>query len=674
MALFPYNDPGQLPVIPLRKPNGEWLRLEIALPGCSVWLRTWQVQVGRVKLYLLDSNDLANFPPYRGITSELYGGASEMRIKQEMVLGIGGWMLLEALDIQPEVVHLNEGHAAFAVLERARSCMQKTGQPFDVALTVTRAGNLFTTHTAVAAGFDHFSPALMQEYLGAYAEKKLGIPMSELLALGRQNPADESEYFNMAYLAIRGSGGVNGVSRLHGQVSLHLFKPLFPRWPPAEVPIGHITNGVHVPTWDAEAADALWTEACGKDRWRGTMETLAQAILQVSDIRLWQMRTTVRESQGQYVRQRLARQLAVSGASELAVNAAQQRFDPQVLTLGFARRFVPYKRPDLLLYDQDRLLRLLNNPQRPVQLIIAGKASPFDPQGNDLIKRWNQFIQRPEASAHVVFLSDYDVLLAEHLVEGIDVWLNTPQRPWEASGTSGMKVLVNGGLNLSELDGWWAEAYTPEVGWALGDGKEHGADPAWNAAEAEALYQLLEQEVIPAFYTRDTNHLPTEWIAKVRKSMATLTPAYSSNRTVREYTEHYYLAAAQAHRERAEDFGALGKQINDWKHALKRQWPALHLGEMKVKTLEQQHAFEVPVYLGDLDSNTFMIELYAEGILGGEPAIQRMYRIPGNPSPWAIYQASVPATRPASDYTVRIIPYYPGVSVPLETNQILWQR
>ena len=266
-ALYPYNDPGQLPITPLRHPNGEWLRLEIALPGHSVWLRSWQVQVGRVKLYLLDSNDAANFPAHRGITSELYGGGPELRLKQELLLGIGGWRLLSALGIRPEVCHLNEGHAAFVVLERARSFMEETGQPFEVALAATRPGNLFTTHTAVAAGFDRFAPALIEQYLRGYAETKLGITLRDLLALGRQDPDDSSESFTTAYLAIRGSGAVNGVSRLHGKVSRHLFENLFPHWSTDEVPIGHVTNGVHMPTWDSEAADALWTEACGKDRW-----------------------------------------------------------------------------------------------------------------------------------------------------------------------------------------------------------------------------------------------------------------------------------------------------------------------------------------------------------------------------------------------------------------------
>src|SRR5437016_12729716 len=395
-ALFPYSDPGQLPITPLRQANGEWLRLEIDLPGYSVWLRAWQVQVGRAKLYLLDSNDAANFPAHRGITSELYGGGPELRLKQELLLGIGGWRMLRALGVQPEICHLNEGHAAFAVLERARSFMEETGLPFKVALAVTRAGNLFTTHTAVAAGFDRFAPALIEQYLGGYAEQKLGIPLHDLLALGRQNPNDSSEPFNMAYLAIRGSGAVNGVSRLHGQVSRRLFQPLFPRWPESEIPVGHVTNGVHMPTWDSAPADDLWTEACGKDRWLGTTECLESAIREISDAQLWVLRTTARNSLIGYARERLSHQLAASSALPEAVAGAKHLFDPNTLTLGFARRFATYKRPNLLLHNSARLLRLLANPERPVQLIIAGKAHPADQAGQALIHEWIQFIRQPE--------------------------------------------------------------------------------------------------------------------------------------------------------------------------------------------------------------------------------------------------------------------------------------
>ena len=676
-ALFPYNDPGQLPITPLRQANGEWLRLEIALPGYSVWLRAWQVQVGRVKLYLLDSNDPANIPAHRAITSELYGGGPELRLKQELLLGIGGWRLLKALGIQPEVCHLNEGHAAFAVLERARTFMEESAQPFDVALAVTRAGNLFTTHTAVPAGFDRFAPALVEQYLGGYAEQKLGITLHDLLALGRQDPNDSSESFNMAYLAIRGSGAVNGVSRLHGKVSRHIFEPLFPHWPEDEVPIGHVTNGVHVPTWDSAEADELWTEACGKDRWLGLTETQEHDIRRVSDARLWAFRTKASAALVDYARQRLAGQLTSSGAAPKAIDEAKRLFDPNALTLGFARRFAPYKRPNLLLHDPERLARLLGDPHRPVQLILAGKAHPADRAGQRLIQEWMHFIQRAEVRPHVIFLPDYDMLLSEHLVQGVDVWINTPRRPWEASGTSGMKVLVNGGINLSELDGWWAEAYTPEVGWALGDGQEHGDDPAWDAVEAEALYDLLEHQVIPEFYARDQSGIPTAWVKRMRESMARLTPRFSANRAVQEYTERHYLPAAAAYRERAANQGAAGSRLVEWQRALDQGWGALRFETSRVETTELQHRFEVEVFLGDLDPATVRVELYADGINGGVPvrAEMRCEHPSADPSRGRLYVATVPATRPPKDYTARATSSQRfAVAIPLEAPRILWQR
>jgi starch phosphorylase len=675
-ALYPYNDPGQLPITPLRHPNGEWLRLEITLPGYSVWLRAWEVQVGRVKLYLLDSNDAANFPAHRGITSELYGGGPELRLKQELLLGIGGWRLLAALGIQPDVCHLNEGHAAFAVLERARSFMQEIKQPFEVALAATRAGNLFTTHTAVAAGFDRYPPALIEQYLGHYASEKLGISLRDLLALGRENPNDETESFNMAYLAIRGSGSVNGVSRLHGQVSRQLFAPLFPNWPADEVPVGHVTNGVHMPTWDSAAADELWTKTCGKDRWHGNSDKLEQDFRRVSDDSLWQFRLATSKSLVEYARERLARHYAAAGASSETVEAAKHLFDPNALTLGFARRFAAYKRPNLLLHDPERLLRLLSNSQRPVQLIIAGKAHPADSAGQALIQQWIQFIRRPEVRPHAVFLSDYDMHLTNRLVEGVDVWLNTPRRPWEACGTSGMKVLVNGGINLSELDGWWAEAYTPEVGWALGDGQEHGSDPALDAAEAEALYARLEREVVPEFYNRNEHGIPTAWVARMRESMARLTPRFSANRAVCEYTEQHYLPAAIACQSRVANQGAVGKQMADWRHGVEKKWATLHFGEAKVNTNGGQHLFEVQVYCGEFDPQAVRIELYADGVNDGKPIRQEMKRgqnLAGAANSYA-YSAAVSAARPLTDYTARAIPCRDAVAVPLETAQILWQR
>jgi starch phosphorylase len=673
-ALYPFNDPGQLPIRPVRDSKGEWVRLQMAFPGFRLWVRAWQVQVGRARLYLLDTNDPANLAAHRGITSELYGGGPELRLKQELVLGIAGWRLLRALGLEPEVCHLNEGHAALAVLERARSYMSDNQQPFDLALAVTRAGNLFTTHTPVEAGFDRFAPELVEKYLKNYAEEQLSISFQDMLALGRRDRNDSSEPFNMAYLAMRGSGAVNGVSRLHGEVSRQIFQGLFPRWPQDEVPVTHVTNGVHVPTWDSVEADNLWESNCGKQRWLGTTADVGEDFRRVSDADLWQLRTGALSSLIQYVRKWVQRQLASHGASEEDVAQAGQILDPNTLTLGFARRFATYKRPNLLLHDPERLVRILTNPQRPVQLILAGKAHPKDLAGQAMIQQWVSFVRRPEVRPRAVFLSDYDMLMAERLVQGMDVWINTPRRPWEASGTSGMKVLVNGGLNLSELDGWWAEAYSPEVGWALGDGKEHGDDPAWDAAEAQALYDLLEREVIPTFYTRDVRGIPLGWVARMRESMARLTPAFSSNRVVREYAEKYYLPAANAYCERAADGGKRGADLLHWQTELARHWSKLRFGSVTVDAKSDPYVFQVQLYLDELDPGAVRVEIYADGENGGEPVchvMDRREQLVGSANGF-LYVSTVPATRPAGDYTPRVVPYRDGAFVPLEAPFIFW--
>jgi glycogen phosphorylase len=674
-ALFPYNDPGQLPITPVRLPNGEWLRLKISLSGYTVWLRTWQVQVGRVKLYLMDSNDPANLPIHRGITNELYGGGPDLRIQQEIILGIGGYQLLRTLNIKPEVCHMNEGHAAFLVLERACHFMKENGVPFETALAVTRVGNLFTTHTAVAAGFDHFTPSLMWQFFGTYAKDELSIDFNNLLALGRENPYNLSENFNMAFLAIRGSGAVNGVSRLHGEVSRKLFENLFPRWPVTEVPVGSVTNGVHMPTWDSEMADEVWTRFCGKNRWKGDLQNLEHDISTIATEELWDLRNKSRGQMVTYIRKRFERQETVSGQPPEIIEMTKRVFNPDTLTLGFARRFVPYKRPNLLLHDPERFIRILTNPTRPVQLVIAGKAPPFDESGKALIRQWVQFIQQHNLYEHVVFLSDYDMMLTEHLIQGVDVWVNTPRRPWEACGTSGMKVLVNGGINLSELDGWWAEAYTPEVGWALGDVKEHGEDPAWDAAEAETLYQILEQQVVPAFYDRNQNGIPEQWIDKMRNSMASLTPRFSANRTVREYTEKYYLSAASAYLKRAAANGAAGIGILKFSEDLLHKWSAVRFEKVSVENVENGHLFHAHIFLNGIPAEHIITELFAEGINGGDPERIVMEHDPvaGN-NEEHVFHAFVGAARPAGDYTPRIIPHYEEISVPLEDNHILWQH
>jgi starch phosphorylase len=668
-ALYPFNDPGQLPVQPVRDANGDWLRLSIPFPGSELWIRAWEVKVGQTRLLLLDTNDPANIPEYRGITSELYGGGPELRLRQELVLGIGGWRVLRALAIHPEVCHLNEGHAACAVLERAVSFKDDTGISFHAALAATRPGNLFTTHTAVEAGFDRFPVDLMRTHFEWDGAQRMGISFDELMAFGRRNPSDPAEPFNMAYLAIRGSGAVNAVSRLHGAVSRTLFGPLFPRWPAAEVPVGHVTNGVHIPTWDSDEAHQLWKDVCGQHCWHGTLAGMEGNIRETADAPIWNMRNAARKSMIEYLRPRYSRQVAIQGRSGADIAEAGRILNFNALTLGFARRFATYKRPNLLLHDPVRLTRILSNPHRPVQLVIAGKAHPEDHAGQEMIRQWSEFINRSGLHSSLVFVSDYDMLLTERMVGGVDVWVNTPRRPWEASGTSGMKVLVNGGLNLSEIDGWWAEAYAPEVGWALGDGREHGDDPAWDAAEAEALYALLEDHIIPEFFQRNDAGIPAQWVARIRESMARLTPEYSANRAVRQYTEEHYIPAAVAYAARTAERGKLGCEILAWQQALARDWSGVSFGALQVDSRNGLLHFEVAVHLGELNPQFVRVELFAEG-----PVRKAMDRGAQLPDKGYLYTATVEANRPASDFTARLIPYHPSASVPLEAGEISWQK
>jgi starch phosphorylase len=676
IALYPINNPGLLPIKPLRMPNGRWLRFQIDLPGSKLWLQTWEVKIGNTKLYLLDTNDPANLASHRCITSELYGGGAELRLKQEMVLGIGGWRLLRAIGIAPEVCHLNEGHAAFAVLERARCYMEDHDVDFLTAMATTRAGNIFTTHTAVEAGFDRFAPSLIRTYLTEDAQLELGVSIDSILALGRENGANAEEAFNMAFLAVRGSGAVNGVSELHGVVSRKIFQSLFPRWPEPEVPIGYITNGVHMPTWLSEKAADLWDDVCGAECWSNKSVICDKDIRKLPDSQIWKLRTEARMQMIDRTRKRYARQVAEAGANTRDIAAAFRIFDANVLTLGFARRFATYKRPNLLLYDPARLERILSNRDRPVQLILAGKAHPQDKAGQGMIKQWIEFIKRPGVRGRVVFLSDYDMLLTKHLAPGIDLWINTPRRPWEASGTSGMKVLANGGLNLSELDGWWAEAYSEDVGWAIGDRQEHGDDPGVDAAEANALYDLLENEVVPEFYERDSSGVPTKWTARIRESMARLAPLYSAGRSVAQYTENYYVPAAAAYLERAAEDGKLGFKILTWHERITSRWPRVRFGSVSTERIEQDQQVSVHVYLGELSPDDVKVELYTDvADKHDSPYVEmtRSQELIGSDGGY-LYTARMPGYRPDEFYTPRLVPYFKGAHVPLESSLILWQK
>jgi glycogen phosphorylase len=674
---FPYNDPTTLPIEPVLTPGGEWLRVSLELPGRLLHVRVWQARVGRVTLYLLDTNDPLNSPVDRTITGTLYQGAPLVRFLQQVVLGVAGWRALAALGLQVDVCHLNEGHAAFVVVERVRALMARTGLSFWEALWATRPGNVFTTHTPVAAAFDQFDAATIASftpYVRAYVAG-LGIDVEDLLALGRRAGADAGDPFRPAYLAVRGSATVNAVSRLHGAVSRRLFANLFPRWPEAEVPVGHVTNGVHVPSWDSPNVDALWERACGKDRWRGELESATGAMRGVDDRQLWEVRGMDRQRLVHVVRARLARQLGFRGADQEAMARAAHAFDPDTLTLGFARRFAAYKRPALLLHDPDRLERLLTRPDRPVQIVIAGKAHPDDPEGAALIAAWIEFASRPAVSDRVAFLEDYDITLAEELVRGVDVWLNTPRPPWEACGTSGMKVLANGGLNVSTLDGWWAEAYDASVGWCIGRAADP-TRPTSDATDAGALYKLLEREIVPEFYCRDAAGIPTRWLERVRTSMAELAPRFSANRMVREYVRDVYIPAAELVHARERDGGRVGKELCAWYTRITRDWRALHFGDMTVAAADGDRTVSVPVYLGALDPSDVAVELYADA--GAEaPAeclpMADVGALPGSAN-GRFYRAQVVGDRPLSDYTPRVIPAHPGVRVPIEASPIIWYR
>ncbi len=672
--IYTYNDPVNLPIQPMISDAGSWLQITLDFPGRPVRFRVWKATVGRVLLYLLDSNDPLNSPRDRGITAKLYGGGSEIRLAQDIALGIGGWRLLETLNIEIDVCHINEGHGAFVTLDRARQCMEQNGVDFEEALWATRGGNIFTTHTPVAAGFDTFPQALFLKY-GSHYAKRLGISPAALSALGRLHPENRQEPFNMAYLALRTCAMTNGVSRLHGEVSRRIFQNLYPRWPEKEVPVMHITNGVHVPSWDSPWADAIWTRAAGKERWRDDPQRLAKAILNnLTDEALWTFVGMERAELINYARQRLARQLGQHGESPETIARADQILDPNILILGFARRFAEYKRPNLLLYDLDRLVRLLTNVAQPAQLIVAGKAHPDDEAGKQLIQQWAQFVRRPEVRSRIVFLEDYDITLAQELVQGVDVWINTPRRPWEACGTSGMKVLVNGGLNISELDGWWAEAYDPEVGWSIGDGNEH-SEPGWDGVEAEELYRLLEEDVIPEFYNRDAAGLPRAWIRRMRTSMMRLAPHFSTNRMMKEYLEKMYLPAAASFKRRVADNGRLAAELQSWAVTLQQHWHGMHWGNLEIGEEKDGWSFDVQVYLGTISPDFVQVQLYADPLNKCAPvrqAMQQQAAIPGSINGFHYY-GKVTTERPATDFSQRIIGYHHEAKIPAELNCIFWR-
>ena len=679
IEFYPYNDPTMLPVSPLRDENGQWVRVVVPFPGRNLRLRVWKAQVGRCELLLLDSNEPLNEPGDRGITSELYTGDPEKRLQQEMVLGIGGWRLLEQLGRKPAVCHLNEGHCALALIERAFSWQDQHNSDFEVARIATRATNLFTTHTSVASGFDHFPRSLLHLYVTPWLESR-ELDVDQLLALGNESTLAIDQHanptLNMALLALNMSGQFNGVSRIHQKVTQTIFQPFFPRWPAEDIPADYITNGIHTPSWDSPESDAIWTRACGKDRWLRPLQKICP-MTDITDDDLWEMRRLQRMRLVNYLRRRLASQHCEQNPGFDHSAACGLLLDNETLTLGFARRFTEYKRPDLLLRNKDRLLQLLTNRDRPLQIVLAGKAHPYDRPGKEIIRQWKAFSRRPEVEGKVVFIEDYDLGVANQLIQGVDVWLNCPRHPWEACGTSGMKVLVNGGLNVSQYDGWWAEAWNKEVGWAIRPGATFDELNASNnddqdRSDMEELFGLLESEVIPGFYDVDSEGIPRKWLKRIRSSMDQLTATYSANRMVREYVEHFYLPMIEKGRLRSRDTAE--QLLNDCR-MIRQHWPRLRFNSFNVCETAEGQVVTVEVYLDGIDQEGIAVELVAEHSGYGPRTVSAMamkHPLSGSAHTF-LYECTVPA-RPGGHYTPRLRVRDDRLNLPLENPAILWLR
>jgi starch phosphorylase len=679
---YPELDFYNLAVEPLRYTDGSPIHVRVDLPDNAVFCKVWKASVGRIPLYLLDTNLQENSPADREITSKLYGGGTEMRIKQEIVLGIGGLRALEALNVIPTVFHMNEGHSAFLALERIRVFLENSSLTFDEARQQVMATNVFTTHTPVPAGIDTFSPELMLKYFTNYYPR-LKLDQDGFLALGRENPADRKQGFSMAVLAIRLADGINGVSQLHGEVSRKMWHNVWPQVPPADVPIRHVTNGIHIRSWlGSDVAFILDRYFSGKWQSDPTDQSVWEGINQIPDEELWRAHERCRERLVGWTRQTLKEQLVRRGASFDDVNIADEVLDPEALTIGFARRFATYKRGALLLRDPDRLRRLLEDTKRPIQFLFAGKAHPADHEGKELIKTIVNFARNPMVRRRVVFLENYDINIARYLVQGVDVWLNTPRRPYEASGTSGMKAAANGVLNCSILDGWWVEGYDPEVGWAIGRGEVY-ADPNYqDQVESQALYDILEKQIIPLFYRRSVDNIPREWIARMKACMRKLAAAFNTNRMVRDYAEKFYLPAATRGEALAADGLARAKALAKAKDRLRGKWGAVKI--VGVHTSGNGHyrvgehmQVEALVELPDLSPEELQVQLYAGPISAtGEieqPQTLRMDHTKLIANGRHLFTGAIECnTSGRHGFAIRILPGSPDMATPFEPGLILW--
>ncbi|MBC7808167.1 MAG: alpha-glucan family phosphorylase [Akkermansiaceae bacterium] len=681
---YPTTDFYSLPIEQVFAKDGAPLVISVDFPGRKVFVKLWKAQVGRIPLYLLDTNLPENSENDRHIAGNLYGGDNETRMQQEIVLGIGGIHALDAMGITPTVCHMNEGHSAFLSLERARRLVQEKGLTFLQASEAAGAGNLFTTHTPVPAGFDLFPPDLMGKYFWGYAGA-LGLSFDEMLDRGRVHPGDRNEKFNMAALAFRQARYINGVSELHGVVTRKMVQPSWPDFPLEEVPVGYVTNGIHTPSFLSVPIRELLEKYLGEIN----AENLANPefwtrIDDIPDTELWDAHELNRQRMVEWARKYQTAKFVRRGAGEREVEQATEILDPHTLTIGFARRFATYKRGNLLMRDIERLKRILNSTDKPVQFVFAGKAHPKDDAGKDLIRQIVHFTRGEDVRRRFVFLEDYELNMARYLVQGVDVWLNNPRRPMEASGTSGMKVVANGGLNFSVLDGWWAEGYDPSVGWAIGRGEEYDDHAYQDHVEAMDIYETLEREIVPLFYKRGADGLPVGWLAKMKASMKKLSPLYSTARMVQEYAETYYVPAAHRAAKVADANFATAKALVAWKKNIRQHW-----GNVKIETVTtpskdkiaagEPSSITATVHLGNvLTPADVSVQLFA-GPVDADRSMIAFTSTPmtlGKDNGTGVYEytGSLPSDNSGQQgFTVRVLPFHPDAVLPQELPLITWE-
>ena len=669
-----------LPIREVRKGEGKLL-VPVRILERDVFAKVWQLQVGRVSLYLLDSDTSENSAEDRLITAELYGGDLEMRMRQEIMLGIGGVKALSALGIEAEVFHMNEGHSAFLALERIRLNVVEKKLDFYSALQLVAAANVFTTHTPVPAGNDSFSREMMRKYFGSFA-KELGIPFDELFRFG-QASVDPADAFSMTILALRLSRHTNAVSKLHGEVSRSLWKDVWAGVPVEEVPITSITNGIHTKTWMAPEFSALYRRYLGEWEEKLTEPDFWRRVMDIPDAQLWDTHQRLKVRLIEFVRERVRRRRERLGESPEAIRSVNQILDPEILTIGFARRFATYKRGALLFSDKERLQRLLNDTTRPVQFIFAGKAHPRDEGGKALIQEVYKFSREAGFENRLVFVEDYDSYIARRLLQGVDLWLNHPLRPLEASGTSGMKAAPNGGINLSVLDGWWREGFNGNNGWTVGPEIDNGTVEFQNEVDANSLYQLLENQIIPLYYAKPDGKLPLAWLQLMRESIRSVTPVFNTHRMVKEYTERLYLPAAKSHGGFVRDGCTAATELSQWKARMRKDWPQVRVQEVQVANQDRQNIsvgetlkISAHIQLGDVDPRHVRVEVYhGEAENGGikNPMVTVLNESGRNGDGSFIYDGAVPAAESGTyGFSVRVVPTHPHLMQSHELRLITW--